>query len=175
MIRLPCRPVRYVPLALAAAVLLVPAAPASATAPVVDLDCTITVTTYLHPGFTPQLQHIAVISNGLTGTATCAGTIDGATVTGPGAFAESNQIVGNCFETTGTGTFVLKLPTTGGAKTVTGQTNIVGTRDLSDPETQGGTLHTGDLTGIGTVISYVGDCVTTPTTSATMVLTVHVT
>jgi hypothetical protein len=49
----------------AAAALLAPAAPAAAVAPVVNLDCTITVTTDVHPGVTPQLRHVASTSHGL--------------------------------------------------------------------------------------------------------------
>jgi hypothetical protein len=168
MIRLARRVVRYaLPLALPVAALLVPTAPASADAPVVDLDCTITVTTDFHPALTPQLRHIAVVSHGLTGTADCTGTVDGQTVTGPGSFAINDVILASCTQVTGSGTFVLKIPTTGGTQTVSGRTtfSIVG----------GAIVHAGDLTGTATVVSTVGDCVTTPLTSATSVLTVHVT
>jgi hypothetical protein len=168
MIALPCRPIRYtLLLALSAAALFVPAAPASAAAPVVDLNCTITVTTDIHPPLTPQLRHHAFISHGLTGTATCTGTIDGQPVTGPGSFAINDQAVADCTQAAGAGTFVLKIPTTGGTKTVAGRTIFVATT--------AGTVHTGDLTGTATVIAADGDCVTTPITRATAVLTVHVT
>jgi len=51
MIRLPRRPARYLALlTLATGVLLAPAAPATAAAPVVDLNCTITVSQDIHPG-----------------------------------------------------------------------------------------------------------------------------
>ena len=96
MIRLPRRPVRYLSLlALATGTLLVPAAPASAAARVVNLDCTITVSNDLHPGLTPQLRHIAIVSHGLTGTATCTGTVNGQPVTGPIAIVPN----GDCFTT----------------------------------------------------------------------------
>ncbi len=167
MIRLPHRPVRYAPLLALATALFVPAAPASAAARVVNLDCTITVSNDLHPGLTPQLRHIAIVSHGLTGTATCTGTINGQPVTGPGRFGINDEIVGDCTQASGAGTFVLKIPTTGGTKTVAGRTTIV--------SAGGTTVHSGDLTGTSTVISVVGDCVTTPVTSSTAVLTVHVT
>jgi hypothetical protein len=167
MIHVPRRLVRHtLPLALAAAALPIPAAPASA-APVVDLNCTITVSTDIHPGLTPRLRHISFASHGLTGTATCTGTVNGQPVTGPGRFAINDQAVANCTQAVGAGTFVLKIPTTGGATTVTGRTTFV--------STMAGTVHSGDLIGTATVISAVGDCVTTPITSATAVLTVHVT
>jgi hypothetical protein len=168
MIRLPRRPARHLALlALATGVLLVPAAPASAAAPVVDLNCTITVTTDIHPPLTPRLQNHAFVSHGLTGTATCTGTINGQPVTGPGSFAISDQVVSDCTQAHGAGTFVLKIPTAGGTKTVAGRTTIVVTAGI--------TVHSGDLTGTATVIAANGDCVTTPITSATARLTVHVT
>src|SRR5205814_4977959 len=71
----------------AALLLALPAAPAAAgpaaaprTAPSADLDCTITVTTELHPGVILELQHVAVTSHDLTGTADSTGTIDGQSV-----------------------------------------------------------------------------------------------
>src|SRR5437762_9356614 len=121
MIHLPRRAVRYVsPLALIAAVLLTPAAPASA-APVADLNCTITVTTDVHPAVTPHLRLRIATSHGLTGTATCTGTVDGQPVTGPGSFALSVQSFGNCTQADGSATFVLKIPTAGGIKTIAGR------------------------------------------------------
>jgi hypothetical protein len=168
MIPLPRRAVRYVALLTPlVAALLVPAAPASAAAPVVDLNCTITVTTDIHPALTPRLRNHAFISHGLTGTATCTGTIDGQPVTGPGDFAISDQVVADCTQAHGAGTFVLKIPTTAGTKTVTGRFTVV--------TTAGTTVSSGDIAGTATVIAAVGDCVTTPLTSATAVITAHVT
>jgi hypothetical protein len=166
MIRLPRRPGRYVLLlALAAAALVVPAAPATA-APVTDLNCTITVTTDAHPSVTAQLRLRSATSHGLTGTATCTGTVDGQPVTGPGRFALNLQAFGNCTQADGSATFVLKIPTTGGTKTIAGRYTF----HLPGPAP---TL-TGDLTGTSAVVSRVGDCVTTPITRTTSVLTVHI-
>jgi hypothetical protein len=169
MIHLPRRAVRYaLLLALPVAALLVPAAPASAAAPVVDLDCTITVTTDIHPALTLRLGNHAFTTQGLTGTADCTGTIDGQPVTGPGSFAITDlAVTANCATATGAGTFVLQIPTAGGTQTVAGRTTISSAGGI--------TVHTGDLTGTSVVVSAVGDCVTTPLTSATAVLTVHVT
>ncbi len=169
MIRLPRRTVRYVPLlALTTGVLLAAAAPASAAAAAVDLDCTITVTTDVHPGLTPQPQHIAITSHGLTGTATCTGTFNGQPVTGPGRFAVYSELdVTGCVQATGVSRFVLKIPTANGTRTVAGRYTITSTTGVS--------IATGDFTGNITIISTVGDCVTTPITSATSVLTGHIT
>ena len=167
MIGLPRRMIRYAPLlALVVAAWLVPATPASAD-PVVDLNCTITVTTDIHPGTTPRLHHQSFTSHGLTGTATCTGTVNGQPVTGPGSFAVNDQVVADCTQAHGAGTFVLQIPTTAGTKTVTGRFTIV--------TTAGTTVSSGDITGTATVTSAVGDCVTTPLTSATAVITAHVT
>lgn len=167
MVPLPCRPVRYtLLLALAAAALFVPAAPAIA-GPVVDLNCTITVTTDVHPGVTPELRHVAVNSHGLTGTANCTGTVDGDMVTGPGRFAVTIQEVANCTQLAGQGEFVLRVPTTGGTKTVAGTFEVSGSG--------AGAVLTGDLTGTAQVTAILeGDCVTTPLTRVTTQVDAHV-
>jgi hypothetical protein len=155
----------------AAALLALPAIPASAATSdsSANLACTITVTTDVHPGVTPQLRHLAVTSHGLTGTATCTGTINGQPVTGPGRFKVTNQLVGNCTQATGQGEFVLRIPTTGGTRTV------AGTFDIS-PGVGGAPALTGDLTGTSRVTALLeGDCVTTPLTRTTAELDVHVT
>ena len=84
-----------------------------------------------------------------------------------GRIAINDQVVANCTQAHGAGSFVLKIPTTGGTKTVTGRFTVVATA--------GTTVSSGDIAGTATVISAVGDCVTTPLTSATAVLTAHVT
>jgi hypothetical protein len=166
MIHLPRRPVRYLALlALAAAVPLMPATAASA-APVPDLDCTITVTTDVDPGVTTELRHVAVTSHGLTGTANCTGTIDGATVTGPGTFAVTIQETANCTQLAGQGEFVLQVPTTDGVKTVAGTFDVSGT--------SAGAVLVGDLTGTAHVTAVLeGDCVTTPLTRVTTQINAH--
>jgi hypothetical protein len=166
MVRPPSRRVRvqlFVAAALGGAALLAPAGPASADEPVADLDCTITVSVEVNPGVTAEPRHVALTTRGLTGTAECTGTIDGQAVTGPGSFAEMNQLVADCVHATGHGEFVLRIPTTGGTKTVAGQF------DIDTP------ALTGDLTGAVAVTSLEGDCITTPITHATAVPTVHVT
>jgi len=152
--------------AAAGAVLLAPAAPATAAAPVIDLNCTITVTTDVHPGVTTQLRHLASTSHGLTGTATCTGTVNGQPVTGIGSFAVNTQVLGNCTQATGASTFVLKIPTAGGTKTVAGRYTV---------HIPSAVPLTGDLTGTVTIVSAVGDCVTTPITRTTSVMTAHIT
>jgi len=163
MIGLPRRMIRYAPLlALVVAAWLVPATPASAD-PVVDLNCTNNVTVEINPGITLQPQHVDLTSLGMTGTANCTGTVNGATVTGPGQISIMNQLIASCGSASGQGEFVLSVPTTSGTATVSGTYTVEGT-----------TL-TGDLTGSATVISVMGDCVTTPVTQATFAQTVHVT
>ncbi len=168
MLRLPRRPVRYLSLlVLATGVLLVPAAPASADDPVADLDCTITVTVAVDPPLTPETQQAVTISNGLTGTADCTGTVNGQAVTGTGSFGVASSLdVAACVNATGDSTFVLMVPTTGGTQTVAGRYAFV---------TVGGvTTATGDFTGTITIVAADGDCFTTPITSATALFTGHV-
>jgi hypothetical protein len=169
MIRLPRRIVRYASLlALTAAALLVPAAPASADDPVADLTCTITVTTDVNPGLTSAGGTQAVTSHGLTGTADCTGTVNGEPVTGTGTFAVDTVVhATSCTESTGEGTFVLKIPTASGTQTVVGR--------FSSVTTGGNTISTGDLTGTFDVVATDGDCVNTPITHTTTVINAHIT
>jgi hypothetical protein len=173
MIRSPRPRVRRVLVAasalFAAALLALPAAPAHANSPIstANLDCTITVTVDVHPGVTPQLRHVAVTSHGLTGTATCTGTVGGNTVTGPGSFAVTIQETANCTQLAGHGEFVLRVPTTGGTATVAGTFDTSGSR--------AGAVVTGDLTGTAhTTAVLEGDCVTTPLTRVTTQVDAHV-
>jgi hypothetical protein len=146
----------------------VPAAPASADDPVADLDCTFTVTTDVNPGLTPAGGTQAVTSHGLTGTATCTGTVNGETVTGPGSFSVDTVVhATNCGDSTGAGTFVLRIPTASGTQTVAGR--------FTEVSTASGTVVSGDLTGTVTVTAADGDCVNTPITHTTSVFDVHVT
>ena len=93
-IRLPHRRVRsllVVAAPLGGTALLVPAAPASATAsasataPVVDLTCTITFASDIHPPITPQLRHHSATTHGLTGPATPRSTARAAETAPPAA------------------------------------------------------------------------------------------
>jgi hypothetical protein len=170
MIRPLRQPVRRVLVVAAAAALLAASGtPARADSPIssADLDCTITVTTDVHPGVTTELQHVAVTSHGLTGTAECTGTIDGATVTGPGSFDVTIQEVANCTQLAGQGEFVLQVPTTDGTRTVAGTFDVTGG--------SAGAVLTGDLTGTAHVTEVLeGDCVTTPLTRVTTQIDAHV-
>jgi hypothetical protein len=149
--------------------LLIPAAPASADSPpVVDLNCTTTVTTEINPGVSLDEHEFSVTSQGFTGTSDCTGTINGEPVTGPGVFAINEAVFGNCFAATGHGTFVLKIPTASGIQTVAGQFDLTASAAT-------GTVHTGDLTGTSHTIAVVGNCVTEPITQSTSVLVDHVT
>ena len=175
MIRLPGRRVRHTLLAAGAAtafLLAVPAAPANAT-PVADLDCTITVTSEVHPGEVfGVLRPLTGTSNGLTGTAICTGTVDGQPVTGPGQFGVTSHEVGDCgaTQTVGTNHFVLRLPTAGGTVTVPGVYQNTSERT----ETGFRIVLFGDLTGTARVLSTVGDCLTEPLTQVTVVIEAHI-
>ncbi len=152
-----------------AALLALPAAPAEVASPIstADLDCTIAVTVEVAPGVTTELRHVAVTSNGLTGTATCTGTVNGAAVTGPGAFAVYIQEVADCTQLAGGGEFVLRIPTTGGIATVAGTFDTSGS--------SAGAVVVGDLTGAAHVTAILeGDCLTTPLTRVTTQVDAHV-
>jgi len=152
----------------AGALVVLPGAPAMAGVPGADLNCTIVVTTNITPGITTTAQTVALYSVGATGTATCTGTIDGATVTGAGSFGIAVVETASCFAiSNGLGVFTLTAPTTGGTKTEVGTFQTSGTG--------GGASFTGDLAGALTAITDpVGDCFNTPTTVATAHIDAHV-
>ncbi|HEV2376337.1 MAG TPA: hypothetical protein VGS19_29725, partial [Streptosporangiaceae bacterium] len=126
---------------LAAALLALPATPASADAPHANLDCTFTSTQDISPPITPEFGPFAETTHGLTATATCTGTIDGQTVTGTGTVALSAAGFADCATGSASGTFVLRIPTTGGTNTVTGRFDFTFSNVPGAPATL-----TGDLT-----------------------------
>jgi hypothetical protein len=152
-------------LALAAASLALPAAPASADGPHANLYCTITFTTDINPPGTPELRHRDVTSHGLTGTAQCTGTIDGYQVTGTGIYGINVQEFGNCYAGTGEGTATLQIPTTGGVMTVVAQ--FENAYDIA----AGITGFTGEQTGPDEFVAAEGDCVNTPLSRSTSIFT----
>jgi len=87
-------------------------------------------------------------------------------VSGPGSFVLDFQSFGNCTQADGSATFVLQIPTTDGIKTIAGRYTF----HLPGPAP----TITGDLTGTFTIVDADGDCVTTPVTRTTSVLTVHI-
>jgi hypothetical protein len=177
MIRSPRRIARHLLLVTgttAALVVAVPAAPAHADGPVVNLDCHIVATSDVYPGeIYGVLQHLAGTTHGLTGTADCTGTVDGYSVTGQGQYGATSQEYGDCgaTETTGRNEFVLRVPTTGGTKTVSGIY-------ADHIKTTGGTVIelTGDITGGSGALSVVGSCTEAdPLTQVTFFIDGHVT
>lgn len=154
---------------IAAALLVLPAAPASAAGPGASLDCTITVTVDVTPPLTLEFRHHGSTSHGLTGTANCTGTVDGQQVTGPGSFLFNSHGAGNCASGSGAGNFVLRIPATGAAKTVPGLYHF-----SFGSVPPGITVLTGDLAGTLTPISADGDCVNTPLSHGTNRLDVHI-
>lgn len=164
----PLRRWRTLLVAVAAALLALSASPASADDPHANLDCTIVTTQDIHPPITPEFGPVTSTTHGETGTADCTGTVDGAQVTDTGTFGAYNTGFGNCSGVSGSGTFVLRIPTTDGTKTVTGRF------DFDSGPLPGGVVLTGDMTGTVTAISVEGDCVNTPITRSTTRLDVHI-
>jgi hypothetical protein len=154
---------------LVAALLVLPATPASADDPHANLDCTFVTTQDINPPITPEFRTHASTTGGLTGTANCTGTIDSAQVTGTGSIGVNAVAESDCTTGTAMGTFVLQVPTTEGIKTVTGQFE-----STFGPVPGGGITVTGDLSGTVTTLSVVGDCVNTPVSQSTTRWNVHV-
>jgi len=151
--------------ALAAAPLALSAAPASADGPHADLYCINTFVSDIIPAVTPELQHNESTSHGLTGTADCTGNIDGYQVTGTGIFGQQTQGSGDCNEGGGETQAELRIPTTGGVKTVVANAiyhydNRIGIAGL-----------TGQETGPVDFIIVDGDCWNVPLSHNTSVFT----
>lgn len=153
--------IRHLPLGslLVAGLLVLPAIPASAEGSSTNLSCTITFTEDINPPITPAVTAHGATTKGLTGTATCTGTAHGRQVTGAGSFAEARAGIGDCSTGSGSGVFVLRIPTTGGTETVAGRYDF-----SHDPATE---TFTGDLAGSVVPIGAVGNCVSIPLTQAT--------
>jgi hypothetical protein len=167
MIRPPQLRIRHLlsVVALAAAPLALPVAPASADGPHANLYCTITFTSDINPPVTPELGHHAVTSHGLTSTADCTGTIDGYQVTGTGEFGGQAQGFQNCIAGSGQAISILQLPTTDGIKTVVAQSTYIYDNRI------GLSGYRGEITSVDTLISAEGDCVNTPFSGGTWVIT----
>jgi len=88
---------------LGAALLVLCVAPASAEGRSANLDCTITFTSDINPPITPAGGPHSSTTEGLTGTAGCAGTVDGQAVSGTGSFGLYSEGTGDCVSGSGSG------------------------------------------------------------------------
>lgn len=146
--------------ALVIGAMLVIAAPAHAADNAV---CAYTGLLTLKPGLpvvTGASSKVAYSSHGATGTMDCRGSLKGHQITGVGTFTNSGYIVGNCAQTTGAGRYVLRIPTDGGTKRVSGRYTF---------QTVGavGTFSGSAYSGVFNFVAETGDCVTTPVTRVT--------
>jgi len=146
----------------------VPVGPAVAAEPAAR--CTFDYHPRIHPGLSLTPSSGTIDSDQATGVATCTGSIDGKTITGPGTFgfagSYGDPVPASCQSGgVGKGAVIISFPTEGG------------TVALKDPATyqfgpgSGYPPGIGDWTGSRTVGSYLvlpdqGDCVTTPVTQA---------
>ena len=88
--------------------------------------CSMVWKAYFSPGFT-MTKGKGIYGTGVgmtgaeTGLMTCAGTINGQRVTGPGTFGHKGETWdGNCFGNQGAGTYSYTIPTAGGVQHATG-------------------------------------------------------
>jgi hypothetical protein len=151
---------------LASVAAMLPATPAAASTTDagggVNMQCIFVVTSTITPGITPTPTVSTFDSGGLTGTATCSGTVFGRRVTGPGAVGLRATETASCTVLYGTGYFAVRVPISGGTATVIGSY-----------ASQGGI--TGDMQGTAQVLSIdAGDCYNTPVTRVTIQANVHV-
>lgn len=102
----------------ASGVAWMPAASASGSRAV----CTFSEYVNFNPGVTLQTRTSSYTAT--TGNLSCVGTINGESVTGPGAYTEVGSITGNCLQGSGPGQFFLTVPSG------TQKVHLTGTYDL---------------------------------------------
>ncbi len=119
------RPFRLIALLVAVASPALDASPAQAQAES-NAVCTVVWKAYFSPGFT-MTKATGIYGTGVrmtgaeTGLITCAGTINGQRVTGPGTFGHKGETWdGDCFGNQGAGTYSYTIPTAGGVQHATG-------------------------------------------------------
>jgi hypothetical protein len=147
---------------LAVAPLALFAAPASADGSHANLYCTNTFTEELNPPNTSEFGQRDATSHGMTGTADCTGTIDGYQVTGTGIFGQDAQGTGDCFTGSGQIQAELRIPTTGGVKTVVASSDYAYDNGGTGPLGTGTAGLTGEMTGAIIPLELDGDCLNTP-------------
>ncbi|MGH2690055.1 MAG: hypothetical protein ACRDKW_14800 [Actinomycetota bacterium] len=150
--------------AMAAMALSVALFPAPVTAAVPSRAvCVATWTDSVSPGASLTPGTSTFSSGGQTGSISCAGSVMGHDVTGPGTIGEEGRAQGTCTAGTGSATFHMTIPTTGGPV------------DLSFPVefTIAGAVGSrpgGPMPGGFVFAPLEGDCVTTPVTRIAVVM-----
>jgi hypothetical protein len=141
------------------------AQPAAKTSAVCSARLTVTIT----PGFRVTPGSGALTSQGETGTLTCAGTIDGQRVTGPGTVGlDESYTNGGCLSHVGRGTASITVPTTAGAKHLVGAATSRRTALLLSADVRFPGAHFG---GIGLAVPLRGSCLLTPMRQALISVT----
>jgi hypothetical protein len=132
-----------------------PAQAASAT----SAFCVSNFTATFTPGFSPTPGPGTMSTNGETGSFSCVGKIDGDRVTGPGSIGVEASYTGECLSHRGTGTVHIVVPTTAGAKDMTGTLTVRRTGLVVRPAVQFSGVR---FRGIGVALPAEGDCFVTP-------------
>jgi hypothetical protein len=123
--------------------------------------CTVSGRLTLKPGLTFTSGTSTFASHGPTGTIDCHGSVKGHRVTGSGTLANSGLIVGSCSQSTGSGRFVARIPTSEGTRRVSGSYTF---RALGAV----GTFSGPPFSGAFEFRAEAGDCVNAPLTQVTV-------
>jgi hypothetical protein len=131
--------------------------------------CTPQFTLAITPGFSLTPSSGSLTTHGETGTLTCAGTIDGERVTGPGTVSlDETYARGDCLSHVGIGTARVTIPTTGGAKHMIGDATSHRTGLALSAEVR---FPGASFSGLGVAIPTKGDCALTPLREALITVT----
>ena len=135
------------------------AAPAQANGGT-SATCTNLLTVAISPGFSLTKSSGTITSGGETGSIVCIGTIDGASVTGPGSIGLAETYSGgDCLAHVGTGIASVTLPTTAGPKHMAGAAISRRTGLLLSAEVDFPNAH---FSGLGLATPTQGTCALSP-------------
>jgi len=124
----------------------------------------------LSPGFGLTPTEGTAVSAGENGSVTCAGQIDGHTVTGPGSFGlDGHYTDSTCLTQHSSGTYTFTVPTDAGPLHKAGtfsenRLGLSGSEEVTQPGAHG--------TGSYLALPMRGDCVTAPVTGGTFIAVV---
>ena len=125
-------------------------------------NCSLTITLGLSPGLTLSSDAGVISSDGLRGTLSCVGLINGAMVTGPGTFGVAGTYQGSCLQGTTSGVAPFEVPTTAGTARGTATYTVVWTGTVGQVTASGANYGFGPGPFAFVPAQRGGDCVGQP-------------
>ncbi len=127
--------------------------------------CSLTIGLGMSPGLTLSSDSGIISSDGLRGTITCVGLINGADVTGPGRFGVEGTYQGSCLQGTTSGVAPFEVPTTAGTARGTATYTVVWAGVVGQVTASGAHYGFGPGPFAFVPASGGGDCATQPLSS----------